>query len=244
MSTTNSSARQSATVRHDVAVTSAWKFLDDRSRDPLSGVRWPLPTELAASLWVDVEGIGSATGVRACNVDQLALWMSAQLWEVELDGAISVDEIRITAGRGRLVRLIDGWPAIGLDLSLLATWSVRDHAVAVLTAVGDEIGANALANAGDIAALSAAVAAMVPDLDTPGGVAVATVSDIIADLGDPVLACHDAARAAGHRSSAIDGSIGSYWRGFNAERLAQSDWIAAQLGLTTSPQGQPTRRRQ
>jgi hypothetical protein len=62
-------------------------------------------------------------------------------------------------------------------------------------------------------------------------VAIAQLIDAADDVGNPILACHDAARAAGHTATITNRSIETYKSAFAAERLLQSRWIAARLGL-------------
>jgi hypothetical protein len=214
-------------------MTTAWKFLDDRSTAVISGFRWPTPTVAGEpGPWV-VAGdvVPCEQGVHACTLDQLAWWMSAQLWEIELDGEVQVDTHKIAAERGRLVQRADGWPEVGAELAEWAVWRVRDHVVAALTAVGEGGVAGPLAAATDFAMVAQASATPVFAADTPAAVAIAQVRDSLDDIANPIFACWDAARAAGHAASAIDRSIASYQAAFAAERVVQSRWLAGRLGL-------------
>lgn len=46
--------------------------------------------------------------MHACTAEDLPYWLNAELWEVELDGAVR-GERKLSAQRGRLVRRVDAW---------------------------------------------------------------------------------------------------------------------------------------
>ena len=48
--------------------------------------------------------------MHACTAQDLPYWLNAELWEVELDGAVR-GERKFSAQRGRLVRRVDAWDA-------------------------------------------------------------------------------------------------------------------------------------
>ena len=215
-------------------MTRAWKFLDERSRGIFSGFVWPTSgVSGAPGPWVESrEVIACEQGVHACSVEQLAWWMSAQLWEIELAGALVVKGPKMVAKRGRLIRLVGAWPDLGPEL---AEWAVcrrvRSHAVEVLTAAGSHDAGAELATVKSFDDLGSTAARIDLDPTSAQGVAVAQVNDSMDDVSNPILACWDAARAAGHRESAADRSINSYRRAFAAERILQSQWIADRLHL-------------
>lgn len=216
-------------------MTTAWKFLDARSTAAISGFAWPTPTAAGEpGPWV-VAGdvVPCERGVHACTVDQLSWWMSAQLWEIELDGPIRVETHKIAAPRGRLVRRADGWPDVGGELATWAVWRVRDHGVAALEALGEPDSAGSLAAASTFEHLATVVATIEFAIGSPAATAVAQVRDSLDDTANPIFACWDAARAAGHAASAVDRSEASYRAAFEAERAAQSRWLAGRLGLTS-----------
>lgn len=214
-------------------MVTAWKFLDQRSTAVISGFAWPVPTTPGEpGPWVEAGAVVACEqGVHACTVDQLAWWMSAQLWEIELDGPVQVEAHKIAAERGRLVRQADGWPEVGAELAEWAVWRVRDHVVTALTAVGEAGVAGGLAAATDFAMVSQASASSTFAADTPESIAIAQVRDSLDDVANPIFACWDAARAAGHAASAVDRSIASYQQAFATERVTQSRWLADRLHL-------------
>lgn len=214
-------------------MTKAWKFLDQRSTGIFSGFTWPTPTEAGQpGPWVESGGIVPCEqGIHACSTDQLAWWMSAQLWEVELGGEIVVGDQKMVAERGRLSALVGEWPGVGMDLASWAMWRVRDNAVVVLTAFDRPADAAALAAADTFEGLEAVAAGINVEATTAAGIAVEQVVDAMGDVANPIFACWDAARAAGHRASAADRSIASYNAAFATERQTQSHWIADRLSL-------------
>jgi hypothetical protein len=208
---------------------SAWKFLDERSRGLFSGFAWPTPRVAGEpGPWVDAgDAVACERGVHACTADDLSWWMSAQLWEIELDGAIRVGERKIVGERGRLARMSAVWPTLAGDLAAWAVWRVRDNTVELLQTAGETATAELLRTAKDADDVVAAIGDRGCDPKSPVGIAIAQVVDAVGDLGNPIVACHDAARSAGHLASSVDRSIHTFNTAFAAERLAQSEWIAA-----------------
>jgi hypothetical protein len=214
-------------------MTRAWKFLDERSMGVFSGFTWPRSNENGTfGPWVESsEVIPCYEGVHACSVEQLAWWMSAQLWEIELAGPVFEKGPKLVAQRGRLIRLVAEWPALGTELAEWAVWRVRDHAVEVLNAVGANDAASELTAAGSFEDLLSVATTINFESTSAAGVAIDQVADSIADVANPILACWDAARAAGHNASVPDRSITSYQQAFAHERQLQSAWIADRLHL-------------
>jgi len=214
-------------------MTRAWKFLDERSRGIFSGFTWPKSTvDTAPGPWVESsEVIPCYEGVHACSVEQLAWWMSAQLWEIELAGPVIEKGPKLVAQRGRLIRLVAEWPALGTELAEWAVWRVRGHAVEVLNAIGANDAASELTAAGSLEDLLSVATTINFESTSAAGVALEQVTDSIADVANPIFACWDAARAAGHNASAVNRSITSYQQAFVHERQLQSAWIADRLHL-------------
>lgn len=216
----------------------AWKFLDDRGKGVFSGFLWPTPSaDGAAGAWVETRrAVACEEGVHACSLDQLAWWMSAQLWEVELDDPVDVRGQKVVATRGRLTRRIDRWPDLGSQLAEWAVWRVRDHAVELIASLGDGAHAGIALELAAVSTFDALAGGVRVDLDptSAAGIAVFQASDAAEDIANPIFACWDAARAAGHCASAVDRSIASYQAAFAAERLTQSRWIAQQLQLANN----------
>ena len=214
-------------------MTRAWKFLDHRSTGVFSGFVWPTPTDAGRpGPWVESPAlIPCEQGVHACSAEHLAWWMSAQLWEIELAGEVVAGDQKVVAERGRLIRLVGAWPGLGMQLAEWAVWRVRDNAVGVLTTVGNTAAATALAGTETFDSLATVARGLRLEPASPAGIAVDQAVDAIDDGANPIFACWDAARSAGHRASAVDRSIDSYKAAFASERQAQSRWIAEHLSL-------------
>lgn len=216
----------------------AWKFLDERGRGMITGFAWPLPAvPVGSGAWVEAGGALEvcARGIHACRVDDLAWWLSGQLWEIELDGAVLDDPHTLVAERGRLVGRVPGWPSVGPDLARWAVERTRHHTVSVFRAVSPA-DADTLEGCADLDELAAVSARLADHPHPDAAMAAALLADNLSDLPNPVDACHTSARAAGHRGS-IGGDPADYQRAFTAERQAQSRWLAAQLGLTPPAPG-------
>src|SRR6516165_7019776 len=83
----------------------AYKFLQPGRIAPFGGIIWPPEGD-----WVEVEKVDPCrSGVHACRADDLPYWLGlGELWQVELD-EVAVDERKLVARRGRLVRPVEGW---------------------------------------------------------------------------------------------------------------------------------------
>ena len=138
----------------------AYKFTRPGAVGRFSGFAWPRPNGAGPGAWVEAAPSTCATGIHACAAVDLPYWIDAELWEIELGGAIERAATKLVAERGRLVRRIDGWD---------------EHAGAFAAACRERVELRARANAalapyvGDAPAtrpaLSAFVAARVAELD-------------------------------------------------------------------------------
>ena len=86
-----------------------YKFLRRDATSVFTGFRWPLPEGSAPGRWVDARVDPCRSGVHACRLAELPLWVAPVLYEVELDGTIVEQRWKVVASRGRLVRRIDAW---------------------------------------------------------------------------------------------------------------------------------------
>ena len=87
----------------------AYKFLAADGRGIFSGFPWPLPNG-APGAWVESEEVAPCrSGIHACRSADLPHWIAPVLYEIELDGAIDEQAIKLVAERGRLTRRIDRW---------------------------------------------------------------------------------------------------------------------------------------
>ena len=74
----------------------AYAFTGPGARRPFAGGRWPEPG-------------GWTGGARASRVEHLPVWIAAELWVVELEGAVHDIGTQVRADRGRLVRRVEAW---------------------------------------------------------------------------------------------------------------------------------------
>ena len=84
----------------------AYKFLARGRLGPVSGVAWPEP-----GVWLEVAGDLSpcARGVHVCRTQDLAHWLSDELWELETsEGAVAGLDCLVVA-KAQLVRRVDTW---------------------------------------------------------------------------------------------------------------------------------------
>jgi hypothetical protein len=84
----------------------AYKFLAAGRIAPFTGFRWPVDT------WVEAPSADPCrTGIHACRVPNLPIWLDDELWEIELRGTVLESARKVVASRGRLTRRVDGWTA-------------------------------------------------------------------------------------------------------------------------------------
>jgi hypothetical protein len=216
----------------------AWKFLDRRCSTVFSAFEWTPPAGGDPGPWVEAAGPvdGCRTGVHACRVADLPWWLSDQLFEIELDGAVFELDRKLVAPRGRLVRRVDAWADGGAKaLAEASGWRARELAVWALRRGGRDAEAERLSTIATLADLEAEGAAVAAAL--AGEPAVVVAVGLAADgahyalVGEPEQAPFVAACAAGH-AGRIAGGDGAYRPAFEEERRAQAAWLAERLDLT------------
>lgn len=96
----------------------AYKFLAADGTGLFSRFAWPLPAggflgrfRGAPGEWVEAEVDPCRSGVHACRLMDLPYWVAPALYEIELDGDVVAEPIKVVAPRGRLVRRIGKWNA-------------------------------------------------------------------------------------------------------------------------------------
>jgi hypothetical protein len=96
----------------------AYKFLTEDGTGLFSRFRWPAPSggsglfgrfRGAPGEWVEADVDPCRSGVHACRVMDLPYWVAPALYEIELDGEVRAEPIKIVASRGRLVRRVSAW---------------------------------------------------------------------------------------------------------------------------------------
>jgi len=86
----------------------AYKFLAADGKGMFTRFAWPLPNG-GPGAWVDAEIDPCRSGVHACRIADMPYWVSPALYEIELDGTIVDQSLKLVAERGRLVRRVDEW---------------------------------------------------------------------------------------------------------------------------------------
>lgn len=230
----------------------AFKFLDADGRGLCTGAPW------TPDRWVEAEQVAAcAAGIHACQPDDLAFWLGASLWEIELGGLILESRHKLVAARGRLVRPLDDYPRAVRELADDGAWRSRDRAVAILAGDsgspvsgprrrrprwlglggvrtdGPEELRDALSSATTLADLAA-----LDDVedDTFAGKAIALAADAADRTGAPMASQPPfaAAYAAGHAAGGHGGDQDAFDRAYADERAHQSRWLARRLSLVTS----------
>ena len=222
----------------------AYKFLG-RDRVALySGHTWPVDE------WVEVDGhLDVCTnGVHACTSDELPTWIDDELWAIELDDVVDVDDV-LVARRGRLQRRIEAWDdTTARVFAESCICRLRDQVVSALqldhrdaTALAqeealDDVRRVALELAHieraheELLTLLANTVELLRGRRPDGGAAPPSEAPprpgaIAANLGFVV------AHAFGRAAVGASGKEASYAAGFEAERARQADWLRDRLGL-------------
>jgi len=86
----------------------AYKFLRPDGRGVFSAFSWPPPGD-GPGEWVEAPLEPCRSGIHACRVTDLPLWAGRSLYEIELDGEVVEQRMKVVATRGRLVRRIEAW---------------------------------------------------------------------------------------------------------------------------------------
>jgi hypothetical protein len=86
----------------------AYKFLAEDGMGVFSRFAWPLPNG-GSGAWVEAEVAVCRSGVHACRLIDLPYWVAPMLYEIELDGPVDRQAIKVVAPRGRLIRRVEEW---------------------------------------------------------------------------------------------------------------------------------------
>ena len=86
----------------------AYKFLRPDGTSVFTGFRWGLPHG-GPGEWVDAQVDPCRSGIHACRVSDLPLWVGRSLYEIELEGEVVERRSKLVASRGRLVRRVEAW---------------------------------------------------------------------------------------------------------------------------------------
>jgi hypothetical protein len=88
-----------------------YKFLASGAIGPMSSFHWPEPGAEAPGAWVEEQGPLELClrGTHVCRAFELAHWLHAELWEVEVSGDRAEGIDCLVVQRARLLRRIDAW---------------------------------------------------------------------------------------------------------------------------------------
>jgi len=86
----------------------AYKFLAADGTGVFTRFAWPLPNG-GPGAWVESEVDPCRSGVHACRTVDLPYWIAPVLYQVELDGEVAEQSLKVVAPRARLVRRVDAW---------------------------------------------------------------------------------------------------------------------------------------
>ena len=209
----------------------AYKFLRAGRTGHFSGFEWPKP-----GIWVRTDNgtVPCRRGIHACRVRDLPWWLTDELWEIELDGEVKVQEHKVVASAGRLRSRVEGWTrACAQDYAEACAWRARDRAAQAMTRAGHQTGAELLTSCSSLETVLAAARALAAELpDTRVSLTIAADGVARALSGTAPTSAYIAAHAAGR----VDGSAG-----YAAERAWQSRWLVDRLGLRSGPEWAPLR---
>ena len=202
----------------------AYKFLRSGRTGLFSAFQWPEP-----GVWVHAARDLAACkrGIHACRPSDLPWWLADELWEIELEGHVQVDEHKIVAPAGRLRAQIEGWtPACAQEYADACAWRAHERAVQALTRAGHASAADQLAACAtldDVLRAARQLAEAIPD--TQISLTIARDGAFRALTGAPPTSAYIAA----HAAMRLDGADG-----YAAERAWQSRWLAERLGLSAA----------
>jgi hypothetical protein len=199
----------------------AYKFLRSGRVGPFSGFQWPEPD-------VRVDTAPEVTvcrrGIHACRRSDLPWWLADELWEIELDGPVRVEEHKIIAVAGRLRSRIEAWtPACAQEYADACAWRAQGRAVAALAHAGYRRAARQLVACTTLDDALVAARRLADDIpETRISLTIAGDGAVRALTGAPPTSAYIAA----HAAMRADGPAG-----YAAERAWQSQWLVDRLGL-------------
>ena len=202
----------------------AYKFLRAGRVGPFSGFQWPEP-----GVWVHAPRDLAACrrGIHACRPSDLPWWLADELWEIELDGHVEVDEHKIIAPSGRLRSRVQAWtPACAQEYADACAWRAQGRAVEALTRAGHRRAARQLAACATLDDALVAARRLADEIpETSISLTIAGDGAVRALTGAPPTSAYIAA----HAAMRLDGPAG-----YAAERTRQSRWLIERLGLRAS----------
>jgi len=204
----------------------AYKFLDAEGRAPFTGVSWEVGE------WVEAIAADPChAGVHACASGDVAIWIAASMWHVELEGEIVEALHKLVASRGRITGPVEGYDAAMYELREISAWRCRDRAVEALRVSGDNAVADRFMAAGTLDAMLA-LGGSAHDASFSGSIAALAVDAAhFAINGVHAQTPFVAACSAGHLAAGPEGDQDAFDAAYQSERDFQSSWLTARLDL-------------
>jgi hypothetical protein len=164
------------------------------------------------------------TGIHACDTQHLPWWLADELWEIELEDEVQLEEHKIVARAGRLRTRIEGWTAAcATQYGEACAWRARDRAAQALRIANHADAADQLATCTTLDEVRRTALQLAEDLpDTRISLTIARDGAFRALSG----AAPTSAYIAAHAARRLDGPAG-----YAAERSWQSRWLVERLGL-------------
>lgn len=201
----------------------AYKFLEEGRVAPFSRFVWP-----ADGSWVRANaGVQACrSGVHACRLRDLPMWIRPELWEIELDGEVAEHDTKISAPAGRLTRRVEAWDEEAANqLKVDCAFRARAH---VVLAMGGPDGEAAELAAAETLSDIEAIAASLEEHGSDRARAAAGYAKDAANMASwewPATLAFIAAHAAEHAGGA---------EAMAAERAWQAHWLSERLGLAAA----------
>jgi hypothetical protein len=199
----------------------AYKFLQADRIGPFSGFRWPEP-----GVWVRATDDLAAcrSGVHACRTQDLPWWLSEELWEIELEGQVRIEEHKIVVPAGRLRSRVERWKSTcAQEYAEACAWRARDRAVRALSRAEQLRAADELARCNTLDAVLSVTRRLAQGV-RDGRIILTIAGDgaFRALTGAPPTGAYIAA----HAALRVDGTAA-----YVAERAWQSRWLVERLCL-------------
>jgi hypothetical protein len=199
----------------------AYKFLRAGRVGPFSEFRWP-----EAGVWVRAgdKVAPCRTGIHACRPQDLPWWLADELWEIELEDEVQLEEHKVLARAGRLQTRIEGWTAArATQYGEACAWRARDRAAQALRIANHADAADQLTACTKLDEVRRAARQLAEHLpDTRISLTIARDGAVRALSGAAPTSAYIAAQAARR----LDGPAG-----YAAERSWQSRWLVQRLAL-------------
>jgi hypothetical protein len=197
----------------------AYKFLDEGAVAPFTRIRW------TPGVWMETVESREGFGIHACRAPDLAWWIGAELWRVELSDPVRERYTQVEASRGKLIDRVAGWSAsTRREFGVHCVMRTRDLAAEALHRLGLADLAKRLEGAATLELLREATA-----VPLPAGFA----GEMMGYAQNACLAFIHTGNSA--ESSFIASIAAAAARGdasaFAEERSRQSRWLAELLEL-------------